>query len=92
MPTKHPRVAITVPEDIKSAYARLSGITGVSLSKAMANVLIEAKPAIDSLCDVLEQQSNPSQKLAELAALSNEMNNDNQTDIVDRLEAEKRQK
>jgi len=92
MATTHPRTAITLPEDVKRTYARAAGLMGTSLSKAMANVLTEAKPALDSLCDVLESQDSPSASLVKLAALSREMNNENQTDIFDKLAKEKGRK
>ena len=85
MPTKHPRVAIVLPQDVKSSYERAAALMGTSLSKCIANVLIEGRGAIDGISEVLEKQDNPAKTLARLATLSREMNNDNQMDIIDSL-------
>ena len=85
MATKNPRVALSLPADVKATYERYAAVLGVPASRAMANILIESNSAIQEVTDALELSSNPAQALAAMSSVLREKSNDAQTDIVDQL-------
>lgn len=55
MPSRKPRVALTVPDDINSTLDRLSDLTGTPKTKLILEMLEEYMPILDRTIDSLEQ-------------------------------------
>jgi len=85
----NPRVAVTIPEDVKRLYERAGGLMGISTSKYIASILIEASPAVRDFIEVVEAKSTPVESLAKLTALVREQSNNLQADLVDEIVAQK---
>ena len=55
MPSRKPRVALTVPDDINSTLDRLAELTGTPKTKLILEMLEEYMPILDRTIDALEQ-------------------------------------
>jgi predicted DNA-binding protein len=55
MPSRKPRVALTVPDDINSILDRLSDLTGTPKTKLILEMLEEYMPILDRTISALEQ-------------------------------------
>ena len=55
MPSRKPRVALTVPDDINSTLDRLSDLTGTPKTKLILEMLEEYLPILDRTISALEQ-------------------------------------
>jgi predicted DNA-binding protein len=55
MPSRKPRVALTVPDDINSTLDRLSDLTGTPKTKLILEMLEEYMPILDRTISALEQ-------------------------------------
>ena len=53
MPTKNPRLTITISEDLASQLRQLSRLTGQSQSGLIASLLAESWPVFDRMIDTL---------------------------------------
>ena len=54
MPSRLPRIALTVPEDVDALLDRVSELQGVPKTKVILNLLIEMKPTLEHLILALE--------------------------------------
>lgn len=54
MPSQLPRIAITVPEDLKAVLAYTASQTGQPVSKLILDLLQEAKPQVLALGEAIE--------------------------------------
>ena len=89
MAIKNPRVAVTIPEETKRLYERAGGLMGISTSKYIASILIEASPAVEDFVKALEDKSTPVETLVKLTALVRNQSSDLQADLVDEIVAQK---
>ena len=55
MPSRKPRVALTVPDDINSTLDRLSDLTGTPKTKLILEMLEEYLPILERTIDALEK-------------------------------------
>lgn len=55
MPSKKPRIALTVPPEIDVLLDRLSDLTGTPKTKIIVEMLGEYLPVISSIVEILEQ-------------------------------------
>lgn len=92
MAIKNPRVAITLPEETKRLYERAGELMGVSASKYIASILIEASPGVQELIALLEKRESSVETLVGLSKLSREHANEIQADLVDELASQKGKK
>lgn len=54
MPSKLPRIALTVPEDLDVLLDRVSDLQGVPKTKVILSLLVELKPTLEHLILALE--------------------------------------
>jgi hypothetical protein len=81
MPSRAPRIALTVPDDLDDLLERVSDLQGVPKTKVILNLLVELKPTLQHLILALEAvkaNKDPSSILMSmtshlLADLSNEI-------------------
>lgn len=55
MPSRKPRIALTVPDEINDTLERMSNLTGVPKSKLIIEMLEEYLPVLDRTIDALEE-------------------------------------
>lgn len=92
MATKIPRIAVTLPADVKAVYERAGAVMGISASRYIASLLIESSPAVEELSAIIETQDGRAQKLADLSAMARRKSNGVQTDLIDDILAEGKKK
>lgn len=90
MATKIPRVAVTLPEETKRLYERAGALMGISTSKYIASILIEASPAVQDFIRVIEEKNTPVETLVKITALVRDQANGQQADLVDLIADQKR--
>ena len=90
MATKIPRVAVTLPEETKRLYERAGALMGISTSKYIASILIEASPAVQDFIRVIEEKNTPVETLVKITALVRDRANGQQADLVDLIADQKR--
>jgi len=92
MAIKNPRVAVTIPEETKRLYERAGALMGISTSKYIASILIEASPAVQDFIEAIEAKNTPVETLVKLTALVRDQSSDLQADLVDEIAAQKTRK
>lgn len=55
MPSRKPRIALTVPDDLHDMLDRLSDLTGTPKTKLILEILEESKPVFQQMITALEQ-------------------------------------
>jgi hypothetical protein len=70
MPSKHPRIALTMPQEYKSIYDETADLMGIPTSKFILNLLVEASPSIKALQKPLKKaQVDRSSALGDMTGL-----------------------
>ena len=67
MPTKKPRIALTVPDEINNTLDRMSDLTGVPKTKLIVEMLEEYTPILERAIISLEQIHADKENAAEIA-------------------------
>jgi uncharacterized protein (DUF1778 family) len=90
MPNKHPRIALTIPQEYKSVYDDTAALMGIPTSKFILNMLIEASPSIKALQRPLKKaQADRSSVLHDMTLIVDEVRSEvdkAQIDIEDLIE------
>jgi hypothetical protein len=93
MPSKHPRIALTMPQEYKTVYDETADLMGIPTSKFILNMLIEATPSIKALQKPLKKaQAGRSSALGDMTGLLDEIRSDvdkAQIDIEEFIESSK---
>ena len=55
MPSRKPRVALTVPDDLNALFDRISDLNGTPKTKLMIELLEAYKPVLEEMLDTLEK-------------------------------------
>jgi len=55
MPSRKPRVALTMPEDLNALFDRISELNGSPKTKLMVELLEAYKPVLEEMLDTLEK-------------------------------------
>ena len=55
MPSRKPRVALTVPDDLNALFDRISDLNGTPKTKLMIELLEAYKPVLEEMFDTLEK-------------------------------------
>lgn len=55
MPSRKPRVALTVPDDLNTLFDRISDLNGVPKTKLMVELLTAYTPVLEEMLDTLEK-------------------------------------
>jgi len=55
MPTRKPRIALTVPDDLNDLLDRVSDLTGTPKTKLIVEILEESAPVFEQMLLALEQ-------------------------------------
>lgn len=55
MPSRKPRVALTVPDDLNALFDRISDLNGTPKTKLMIELLEAYKPVLTEMLDTLEK-------------------------------------
>lgn len=55
MPSRKPRVALTVPDDLNALFDRISELNGVPKTKIMLDLLTAYKPVLEEMLNTLEK-------------------------------------
>lgn len=55
MPSRKPRVALTVPDDLNALFDRISDLNGIPKTKLMIELLEAYKPVLEEMLDTLEK-------------------------------------
>jgi hypothetical protein len=55
MPSRKPRVALTVPDDLNALFDRISDLNGMPKTKLMVELLEAYKPVLEEMLDTLEK-------------------------------------
>ena len=55
MPSRKPRVALTVPDDLNALFDRISDLNGMPKTKLMIELLEAYKPVLEEMLDTLEK-------------------------------------
>ena len=55
MPSRKPRVALTVPDDLNALFDRISDLNGIPKTKLMIELLEAYKPVLQEMLDTLEK-------------------------------------
>jgi hypothetical protein len=93
MPSKHPRVAITIPQKYKATYDEAAALMGMPTSKFILEMLIESEPTVKALHKPLKHiqklrsgaSSDAAQVLKEMDSGASKM----QIDIEDFIKTKK---
>lgn len=85
MATREPRVAVTLPTDVKCLYQQAAESMGISTSKLAAKILIDASPQIRELNLLLSKAKSPEDYLKGVSGLVRQSNDDIQADILEIL-------
>ena len=67
MPSRKPRVALTVPDDINATLGRLSELTGTVKTKLIIEMLEEYLPVLDRMVIALEGIQKDKENAKEIA-------------------------
>ena len=67
MPSRKPRVALTVPDDINSTLDRLSDLTGTPKTKLIIDMLEEYTPILERAITALESIQADKENAKEIA-------------------------
>lgn len=54
MPAKNPIIAVVVPKDVHATIRRLAALRGASMSSVVREFLIETKPVLDRVANLLD--------------------------------------
>jgi len=93
MAIKHPRMAVTIPEEYKRLYERGGEVFGTSASKFIASILIDMSPAVEELIDAVESRSLSPGSLIEITSYLRDVHTDeDQEDLLEYLERSKGKK
>jgi hypothetical protein len=93
MPSKHPRVAITIPQKYKATYDEAAALMGMPTSKFILEMLIESEPTVKALHKPLKRiqklrsgaKADMAQVLTEIGSETDKM----QIDIEDFIKINK---
>lgn len=67
MPSRKPRIALTVPDDINATLDRLSELTGTVKTKLIIEMLEEYTPILERAITALESIQSDKEKAREIA-------------------------
>jgi len=93
MAIKHPRLAVTIPEEYKRLYERGGKVFGTSASRFAASILIDSSPAVEELLDTIESRSLAPGSLVEITSYLRDVHmEEDQDDLLEYLERSKGKK
>lgn len=96
MATQNPRLALTIPPEVKKIYEETAKTLGIPASRLIVQIMIEASPSIKQMGESLQKAKDDPEKgfsgLAEVLQSADKASAEIQLDIEDQIKKQKKAK